>query len=187
MVFNANHANGYPQIDMAADDSGVHPRLYVTWNDYRNGDVDVFCISSADTGRSWGPAVRVNSDPLHNGADQLFQWLAVDSASGAVNVLFYDRRRDPANRAVEVVLARSTDGARTFPNYLLAIVPMIRWARRNRKNIPALAAIDGRIFGSWMEIVPQPGSVAPGPESPRNSSIIRIGTADFKVPATGKT
>ena len=48
MVFNANHANGYPQIDMAVDKvgkagkNGGPARLYVAWNDYRNGDVDIF-------------------------------------------------------------------------------------------------------------------------------------------------
>jgi hypothetical protein len=182
MVFNANHANGYPQIDMAVD-AGGHPRLYVAWNDYRNGDVDIFCASSADGGKTWGPPIRVNSDPLHNGLDQLFQWLAVDPASGAVNVVFYDRRRDPANKTVDVTLARSTDGARTFRNYLLS-----EHSFDPRDNeigeYTALAALGGRVYGSWMEIVPKPGSSHPPGENA--ASVIRIGTADFGVSVTGK-
>ncbi len=176
MVFNANHANGYPQIDMA---NGPTPRLYAAWNDYRNGDVDVFCATSADGGRSWGPAIRVNSDPLHNGADQLFQWLAVDPVSGAVNVVFYDRRQDPANRAVDVVLARSTDGAKTFRNYLLSDRS---YDPRDNEigEYTALAAFGGRVYGSWMEVVAKPGSSPPGAEGAL--SVIRIGTAIFRDP-----
>jgi hypothetical protein len=183
MVFNANHANGYPQIDMAVDKNGGPARLYVAWNDYRNGDVDIFCAASIDGGRTWGPAVRVNSDPLHNGADQLFQWLAVDSLSGAVNVVFYDRRHDPANKTVDVTLARSTDGARTFRNYLLS-----EHSYDPRDNeigeYTALAALGGRVYGSWMEVVPKAGSSTWG--GVNSASVIRIGTADFGAPGTGK-
>jgi len=179
MVFNANHANGYPQIDMAVDKSTGQPRLYVAWNDYRNGDVDVFCVSSPDGGRTWGSTMRVNSDALHNGADQLFQWLAVDPSSGAVNVVFYDRRRDPTNRAVDVVLARSTDGARTFQNYLLS---EHSYDPKDGEigEYTALAAFDGRVYGSWMEIVPRPEAAASGGESARTLSVMHIGMADFR-------
>jgi hypothetical protein len=174
MVFNANHANGYPQIDMAVDKNSRPPRLYAAWNDYRNGDVDIFCASSIDGGRSWGPAIRVNSDPLHNGLDQLFQWLAVDPTSGAVNVLFYDRRRDATNRAVDVTLARSLDGAKTFRNYLLSDHS---YDPRDNEigEYTALAALGGRVYGSWMEIVTKPAS----PPGDRAASVIRIGMADF--------
>jgi hypothetical protein len=173
MVFNANHANGYPQIDMAPNENGGPARLYVAWNDYRNGDVDIFCASSVNGGVTWDHPIRVNSDELHNGADQLFQWLAVDATTGAVYVVFYDRRRDPANREVDVVLARSTDGARTFRNYVLS-----EHSYDPRDNeigeYTALVALGGRVYGSWMEVVPR----AP------TASLIRLGMADFRVAAT---
>ena len=183
MVFNANHATGYPQIDMAVDPKGGPARLYVAWNDYRNGDVDIFCASSLDAGRTWKPPVRVNSDPLHNGADQLFQWLAVDPTTGAVNVVFYDRRRDPANKTVDVTLARSTDGAKTFRNYLLS-----EHSYDPRDNeigeYTALAALGGHVYGSWMEVVSKPGSPPTGGENA--ASVIRVGMADFGASITGK-
>ena len=59
----------------------------------------------------------MNNDPVHNGAEQFFQWLAVDPTDGSINVVFYDRRGDPQNRKQIVVLARSTDGGHTFSNY----------------------------------------------------------------------
>ncbi|HUI78026.1 MAG TPA: sialidase family protein [Bryobacteraceae bacterium] len=168
VVLGAEEANGYPQIAIAPD-----AKLYVAWSDYRNGDVDVFCISSADGGRTWSRAVRVNSDPLHDSSDQFFQWMAVDPVSGTVNVLFYDRRRDPANKSAEVVLARSTDGGRTFRNYLLsdhAFDPkggMIG-------EYTGLTAFGDRVYGSWTEIVPPAGG------SDHLAAVIRVGMADFR-------
>ena len=41
--------------------------------------------------------------------------MAVDPQSGAVNLIFYDRRTD--NEKTTVTLARSTDGGKTFQNY----------------------------------------------------------------------
>ena len=78
-VDTLERANGFPQI--AIDPRGNDPtghRLYVTWTDYRNGDLDVFCATSTDGGKKWSAPVRVNNDALRNGVDQFFQWLAVD-------------------------------------------------------------------------------------------------------------
>ena len=52
-------ANGFPQI--AIDPKSK--RLYVTWSDYRNGDLDVFLATSDDGGKHWTTPVRVNNDP----------------------------------------------------------------------------------------------------------------------------
>ncbi len=111
-----DRANGFPQIaiDPRHDRKGL---LYVTWSDYRDGDIGVFCATSDNGGKSWNNAVRVNSNPVHDGTDQFFQWLAVDPATGAANVIFYDRRLDPNNQKTTVTLARSVDGGRTFTNY----------------------------------------------------------------------
>src|SRR5207253_2897941 len=82
-----SRANGFAQI--AIDPRGGAKgggRLYLTWSDYRNGDVDVFCSTSADHGETWSAAVRVNDDPSHDGADQFFQWMAVDPVDGAAYV-----------------------------------------------------------------------------------------------------
>ena len=178
-AFNLSETNGYPWIGLYSRARGARPDIYVTWADYRNGDVDVFCIASHDGGGHWGRPVRVNNDALHNNADQLFPSLAVDPTNGAVNVLFYDRRRDAANRLADVVLARSTDGGLTFRNYLLS--------DRSFDPVGAalgeytgIAAADGRVYGVWTEIVPQGGSSV-RPDG-RPAGVIRIGVADFGDP-----
>jgi hypothetical protein len=185
-----DRANGFPQI-------GVDPksnRIYVTWSDYRNGDLDVFIASSSDRGKHWSAATRVNNDALHDGAEQFFQWLAVDPVDGSVNVMFYDRRRDPTNRKQILVLARSTDGGHTFNNYAWTEEPF-EAGGVFFGDYSGLAAYSGRVYGAWTE-KPAP---APEPQDKQEEkqkadeskakkpaargTIVKVGTADFSAKA----
>ena len=178
-------ANGFPQI--AIDPKGK--RLYVTWSDYRNGDIDVFLAASDDQGKHWSAPVRVNDDPVHNGAEQFFQWLAVDPVDASVNVIFYDRRKDPQNREQIVVLARSTDGGRTFRNYAWTENPF-EAGGVFFGDYSGLAAYGGRVYGIWTEkpAPPPPPTAKTKTELPKSDekekpqargTIVRVGTADF--------
>ena len=170
-------ANGFPEI-------GIDPRsrrLDLAWSDYRNGEVDVFSSTSADGGRSWSPAVKVNSDPVHDGEDHFFQWLAVDPATGDSYIAFYDRRNDPQNQKQIVVLARSTDGGRSFANYAWTNKPF------DADGIfigdyTGLAAFKGRVYGAWAE-KPRASSGASGKiltsRHQQPGTVIRVGIADF--------
>jgi len=177
-------ANGFPQIAIDVKSK----RLYLTWSDYRNGDIDVFLASSDNGGKHWSPAVRVNNDPIHDGADQFFQWLAVDPIDGSVNVMFYDRRKDPENRKQIVTLARSSDSGRTFSNYA--------WTENVFESngvffgdYTGVAAYGGRVYGTWMEKpVPAPEATAEANKRPEENkeakpqprgTIVVVGTADF--------
>ena len=179
-------ANGFPQIAIDPKSN----RLYVTWSDYRNGDIDVFLSSSNDRGKHWTAPVRVNNDSVHNGAEQFFQWLAVDPTDGSVNVIFYDRRRDPQNRKQTVVLARSTDGGHSFNNYAWTETPF-EAGGVFFGDYSGLAAYGGRVYGVWTE---KPGA-ALAPETkadtkeksadakdakpPVRGTVVKVGTADF--------
>jgi BNR repeat-like domain len=177
-----DRANGFPQI--AIDPKSK--RLYVSWTDYRNGDLDIFLSSSADGGKHWTSATRVNNDPIHNGIEQFFQWLAVDPVDGAVNLVFYDRRRDPKNRKQIVALARSTDGGRSFNNYAWTDEPF-EAGGFFFGDYSGLAAYGGRVYGVWTE-QPTPPSEAREESKPDGAkdakptprgTVIKLGTADF--------
>ena len=178
-----DRANGFPQI--AVDPK--NDRLYVTWSDYRNGDLDVFVSTSDDRGKHWSSPTRVNNDPVHNGAEQFFQWLAVDPTDGSVNLIFYDRRRDPQNRKQIVVLARSTDGGRTFANYAWTDEPF-EAGGVFFGDYSGLAAYGGRVYGVWTE---KPAE-AKNQESDKNTkpqpkgTVVKLGTADFTNKTQGR-
>lgn len=183
-IQNVERTNGFPQIAIDPHGGPQGSNLYVTWSDYRNGDTDVFLSSSHDHGETWGPAVRVNNDPTHNGADQFFQWLAVDPIDGVVNVVFYDRRGDPANRKEIVVLARSTDGASSFNNFAWTSEPFDA-SGVFFGDYTGLAALNGRVYGVWTEKPTQPppadATANNKPEKKRQGTIVRVGVADFSV------
>ena len=164
-----------PRIDRANGGShGKHGgNLYVAWSDYSNGDVDVFVSSSADDGKTWRAPVRVNSDPIHNGRDQFFQWMAVDPQSGAVNLVFYDRRTD--NVQTTVTLARSTDGGKTFQNY--AWDPDAFAAEGDfLGDYLAITAFGNKVYGAWAH---QTSDEAKMERGKKTRTVLRVGSADF--------
>lgn len=165
-VDDVARANGFPVIAMDPRNG----RLYVTWSDYRNGEVDVFCSTSSDRGRTWTRAERVNSDAVHNGADHFFHWLAVDPTSGDAYVIYYDRRDDPGNRKAKVVLARSTDGGTTFTNYAWTQEPFDPGGVF-MGDYTGIAALGGRVYGVWAE--------KPATQERSRDTVIRVGVADF--------
>lgn len=162
-------SNGFPQI-------GIDPRngrLYVAWSDYSNGDVDVFVSYSSDHGKVWSAPVRVNNDPIHNGNDQFFQWMAVDPVSSAVNVIFYDRRGD--NKQTTVTLARSTDGGKSFDNFALD-QDAFEADGDFLGDYLALAAYGNKVFAAWAHEV---AGEAKEERGKKTRSVLRVGVVDF--------
>jgi hypothetical protein len=186
-VQTLERANGFAQI-------AIDPRsrrLYLTWSDYRNGDLDVFCSTSTDGGKKWSAPVRVNNDPVHDGADQLFQWLAVDPMDGAAYILFYDRRLDQQNRTQTVVLGRSTDSGSSFQNYAWTTEPF-EASGVFFGDYTGLAASGGRVYGVWTEkpaAVPETGKETekkPEDAKPKpRGTVVKVGVADFNPSANG--
>jgi BNR repeat-like domain/BNR/Asp-box repeat len=188
-VDDVDRSNGFPQIGIDPHGGKKGGRMYVAWSDYRNGDVDVFCSTSEDHGKTWSPAIRVNTDPQHDGADQFFQWMTVDAADGAVYVVFYDRRGDPENRRQTVTLARSVDGGKTFQNYA--------WNAQafDAQDVfigdyTGIAALNGRVYGVWTvkPAVARPTGGNMGQPMQRGSAEywrlrgtqVQVGVAEFK-------
>lgn len=160
---------GFPQLGVDS-----HGLLYLTWSDYRNGGVNVFAATSSNGGESWSAAVRVNSNPLHDGSDQFMQWLAIDPENGAANVIFYDRRNDPENKLSTVTLARSTDGGKTFANYAWTNSGFAGQSDFIGDYI-GIAAHSGRVFGVWTE--------KPAKQKRHHRTVVRVGLADFNSQA----
>jgi len=181
-ITGVSRSNGFPQIGLDPGGSGGTSEkrankhggnLYVSWSDYSNGDVDVFVSSSADHGKTWSAPVRVNSDPIHNGKDQFFQWMAVDPQTGAVNLIFYDRRTD--NQQTTVTLARSTDGGKTFQNYT--------WDPESFAaegdflgDYLAITAFGNKVYGAWAHQTSEEGKTERGKKT---RTVVRVGAADF--------
>jgi hypothetical protein len=169
---------GFPQIGTDWSRGKNKDKLYVAWSDYRNGYVDVFTSFSSDHGRSWSSPLRVNSDPIHDGNDQFFQWLAVDPITGVVYVQFYDRRDDSANRKTRITLARSTDAGSTFANYAWTIEPF-EGETAFLGDYTWLAAYNNRVYGVWTETAQHTETPSDERRKLGTATVVRVGIADF--------
>jgi hypothetical protein len=161
---------GFPVL--AIDARKGHNNLYLCWSDYTNGDVDVFLAYSKDHGQNWSAPVRVNNDPIHNGKDQFFQWMAVDPVSGNIFIDFYDRRIDAPNFGTTLTLARSTDEGRTFQNYALSPKPFAPFSAF-LGDYTWIDAFNNHIVAAWTETTPKASRT-------NTETVIKVGSADFR-------
>ncbi len=88
-------------------------QLYITWSDKGYGDADILFSTSKDRGQTWTTPIRVNDDPLRNGANQ-FQPQMVVAPDGVISISFFDTRIDPQHRLIDVFLTQSTNKGASF-------------------------------------------------------------------------
>jgi len=144
-----DRANGMPVTGIDLSNSKNKGSLYVNWIDNRNGDRDVFVMSSRDGGETWSAPIRVNDDPLKNGKAQFFTWMSVDPVDGSINVVFYDRR-DTEGALTKLTLARSIDGGRTFRNHKIDQPPFACDPKVFFGDYTGIAAYNGRVVPIFM-------------------------------------
>lgn len=84
-------------------------RLYASWDAGRADRRDVFVTSSGDDGASWSKPVAV----VRRDGTQTLPAVGV-APDGRVDVVFYDRSKDPEDKKTEVAMASSWDEGRTF-------------------------------------------------------------------------
>lgn len=99
---------------MAAPSVAAHgERVCVGWSDARHGDADVLLRCSQKVGTRWEGLLRLNDDRVNNGVRQYLPRLSF-SPEGRLDVIFFDRRRDPTNASNDVFFTFSKDGGRDF-------------------------------------------------------------------------
>jgi hypothetical protein len=105
----------------------------------------------------------------------------VDPVTGAVNVIFYDRRLDPKNQKTTVTLARSTDGGLTFTNYAWTRDAFMPHRDNFLGDYIGVAALNNKVYGAWAEIAPPttPKEAEPPPTDRHPQTIVKVGVADF--------
>lgn len=141
-----DRSNGMPITRVDTSNGANRGTIYVNWIDQRNGDADVFLMSSHDGGESWSQPVRVNDDKVKNGKAQFFTWMAVDPVDGSINIIFYDRR-DTEGTMTGLTMARSIDGGKTFVNH--------------KVNMPPFECNKDVFFGDYISIDAYGGLVIP--------------------------
>ena len=141
--------NGLPVTACDISDSPYRGTVYVLWSDFRNGHPDIFISKSTDRGDTWSSPVMVNDDD--GAAYQFFPWLCVDPVTGAVYIIFYDRR-NTAGSATEVYMAASYDGGGTFKNVKISESAFMPSSDIFFGDYINIAAFDGYVHPIWMRM-----------------------------------
>jgi hypothetical protein len=94
---------------------GLQGEVYVCWaNERARWKGNIRFARSTDHGKSFSPAMNLNSDAEGEPAGHAFQSIAVDSA-GRIHVVWIDERaKKPSDRGAEIRLSSSQDGGKTF-------------------------------------------------------------------------
>lgn len=146
--FGATYNAPTLMIDNSA--SRYHGLLYLAFADQRSGanDADIWFHRSTRHGDSWTPPLRINKDqPGHH---QFSPAMAVDQATGAIYVVYYDRRAYADNQT-DVYLAWSLDGGNSFSEQKISENPF------TPTPIPfydhtAISAHNGLIVPVWTRV-----------------------------------
>jgi hypothetical protein len=88
-------------------------QLYLSWSDKGTRDADILFSTSKDHGQTWSMPIRVNDDPIGNGANQFQPQMAI-APNGVVSISFFDTRDDPHHQLIDVYLAQSVDHGISF-------------------------------------------------------------------------
>ena len=125
------------QVLLAVDRSGgpTNGYLYVLGSVTQSNDpLDVMFTRSTNGGTSWSAPVRVNRDPVGNGASQWFGTMSV-APNGRIDAVWNDTRADPGGILSEVYYAYSTDAGATWSGGL-PVTPQwdsrLGWPNQNK-------------------------------------------------------
>ena len=119
-IKDLKRVNGMPVLVCDNSKGANLGNLYLNWIDHRNGNPDVFVKYSEDKGETWSDDIKINTDNLSD--EQFFTWMTVDQSNGNIYLIYYDNSRNN-DRSFDVILASSTDGARTFTNEVISEKP----------------------------------------------------------------
>jgi hypothetical protein len=122
--------------------------LYLVWSNQTNGenDTDIWFSRSINFGDNWTRPVQINNDAP--GKHQFLPSLTLDSSTGYLYVLYYDRRAYD-DLQTDVYLAYSLDAGITFKNVKISESPFIPDETLPFGSRTSISASQGVIVPVW--------------------------------------
>ena len=102
-----------PKVAVA---EGTPRRIYVAWEDDRDGSADLYFSVSSDDGTSWSASRRID-EGVDPGTVAVEGW-DLDADGTEVTMAWVDNRNGPVDpKARDIFVARSTDGGLSWPTF----------------------------------------------------------------------
>ncbi len=122
--------------------------LYLSWADQRNGasDTDVWFMRSNNHGDNWSSPLRMGE--VVAAKHQYAPKMTVDSSTGYIYILFYDRG-PYENNETNVSLAYSTDSGGSFKNVTISETPFVPDDKTSMGRYLSITAANGVIVPIW--------------------------------------
>ncbi|AFH49868.1 BNR/Asp-box repeat protein [Ignavibacterium album JCM 16511] len=143
--------NGLPITACDTSQSPYRGNIYINWSDQRNGtnNTDVFFVKSTDGGNTWSSPLKVNDD--NSNRHQFFTWMTIDQTTGAIYIVFYDRRNTTGD-ATDVYVARSTNGGESFTNFKVSQSSFTPSSNIFFGDYTNIAAFNKKVYPIWMRL-----------------------------------
>lgn len=143
--------NGLPITACDTSQSPFRGNIYINWSDQRNGstNTDVFFVRSTDGGNTWSQPLKVNDD--NSNRHQFFTWMTIDQTTGAIYIVFYDRRNTTGN-LTDVYVARSLDGGQSFVNFKVSQSSFTPSSNIFFGDYTNIAAFNKKVYPIWMRM-----------------------------------
>jgi|GEM_PF-1556140 len=114
---NEIKTNGLPFITCDMSKGEFRGRIYICWSDEKNGvkNKDVFLVYSDDRGEHWTEPILVSYRPNHK--EQFKPCMKIDTLTGYVYILYFDKQNDYEGKETDIYLALSRNGGLKFDYY----------------------------------------------------------------------
>lgn len=141
--------DGSPQLVIDQSKGRFSGAMYLIWTDSGDGHADIWFMRSFNMGDNWTSPIRVHTDD--GNTHQFAPSMAVDSETGYIYIVFYDRRNFTDNHT-DVYLAWSSDNGSTFKNIKLNENSFIPDFNGINGKYTHIAAYNGIIVPVWTRI-----------------------------------
>lgn len=148
--------NSFPASAVDISGGANNGNVYVVWTNVgtpgvNSGTAGIYMIKSTNGGTSWSTPVKVNQGT----GTAYLPWIACDSETGALAVIFYDNR-NTASASCEAWVAYSLDAGDTWADMRVSDVsftpsPIPGLASGYMGDYLSIAAKGGRIYPCWTD------------------------------------
>jgi hypothetical protein len=152
-VGDTNFKAGY---HLAANPANANQMAFV-FIDNRNGDPDIFVVSTNNGGQSWSNPLRVNNDAMGNGKAQDMPW-ADYNETGDLLVTWRDRRNGSGTgfyqQPFETYAAISNNNATSFGNNLnlcTVLTPFDSALAQKGNDFLCCKLVSDTIYAAWAD------------------------------------